>query len=173
MKQIFLFILILSLAACVSKEQKAIDAISAIEKTFYADSMNSPEPMIARNLITAYTDFAKTYPKHVSSPDYLFRSAEIANGILRNPNEALEHYAKVCSNYPEHEKASTSLFLQGFIFENYLKNPENAKKYYTEFLQKYPNHKLAGDVKFSIDHLGMSDEELIKMFDEKNAQVAN
>lgn len=54
-----------------------------------------------------------------------------------------------------------------FIYENQLHGAEKAKKLYEEFMKKYPDHELAKDVKFSLDHIGKSDEELIKEFEAK------
>ena len=65
------------------------------------------------------------------------------------------------------------LFLQGFVYESQLHNIIRAKEAYTEFIRKYPRHQLAKDAQFSIENLGKSDEELIKMFEEKNRAQKN
>ena len=161
----------LFIVACTSPKEKLSNKINEGEKKLFADSVKSYDQTSARELVTAYIDFTKSFPADSVSPLYLFKAAEVANGILKLPVEALEYYNWVVEKYPTHEKASVSLFLEGFISENNLKNNEKAKKYYEEFLSKYPDHSLSKDVKFSLEHLGMSDEDLIKMFEEKNKET--
>ena len=62
------------------------------------------------------------------------------------------------------------MFLVAFIYDTYLKQLDQAKTAYEKVIEKYPNHHLTRDAKLSIEHLGMSDEELIKMFEEKQKE---
>lgn len=45
-----------------------------------------------------------------------------------------------------------------------------ARKLYTEVVEKYPNERIALDAKLCIQHLGKSDEELIREFEKKSEQ---
>ena len=60
--------------------------------------------------------------------------------------------------------------MQGFIYENNLHSPEMARKLYEEFMKKYPNNELAKDVKFALDNLGKSDEEIMNAIMDKQKQ---
>ena len=154
--------------SCTSHQEKSNQRIEALEKELFGDSaMKFVDKTKARALIEAYIDHSKEFSEDKKTAEYIFKAAELANGI-HLPVEALEYYNLVCEKYPASEKAPISLFLQGFLYENQLKNFEKAKTFYNAFLQKYPKHALVKDVQFSLAHLGMSDEELIKMFEEKN-----
>ena len=63
-------------------------------------------------------------------------------------------------------KAPEALFLAAFCEETLNGDAQQAKFFYEEFLKKYPAHGLAKDAQFSIQNLGKTDEELIKMFEQ-------
>ena len=56
------------------------------------------------------------------------------------------------------------------VYENYLGDLDNAKMIYLEFLEKYPDNEFADDAEISIQNLGKSPEELIRQFEEQQAQ---
>jgi TolA-binding protein len=84
--------------------------------------------------------------------------------------DAIGCYKKVYEKYPNSKRAPFCLFMQGFIYENNLHSPEMAKKLYEEFMKKYPNNELAKDVKFALDNLGKSDEEIMNAIMDKQKQ---
>lgn len=153
--------------ACQSAKDKSSQNINALEKKLHDNPAMAMDKTFTRELTLAYSEFVEKFSDDTLSAEYLFRAGEIANGIML-PNDAISYFKKVYEKYPAHNKAATSLFLQGFVYETQLKNIEKAKTIYNEFLAKYPQHQLAKDVQFSLDNLGKSDEELIKMFEEKN-----
>ena len=67
-------------------------------------------------------------------------------------------------------KAPECLFLKAFVFENQLNNLKDAEILYKEFIASYPNHPLTDDAVASLEYLGKSPEELVRMFQEKNAE---
>jgi len=118
------------------------------------------------NYIDACQAYALAQPTDKMSPEYLYKAAEVAKSI-RSSSKALSLYDWILSKYPDHERAPTSLFIKGFILENELKNQNMAKTVYTEFLNKYPDHQLSDDVKFLVENLGKSDEEIAKIIESK------
>ncbi len=88
--------------------------------------------------------------------------AEVYAGNMSQFPKAIEYYQKIISTYPNRPEASKSLFKIGFTYEDQLKDLTNAKKIYEEFLSKYPNDSLSVSVKFSLDHLGESEEDIIQ-----------
>lgn len=168
MKKLFILFLVVGFVACKSKRDQSLDSIRSMEQGLMSDSAKREiDPAKGRALITAYMDFSKANPNDTMAPELLFKAAELANG-MRAPVEALEYYSLVYSKFPNYSKAPLCLFLQGFIYENNLRNAKKAKEFYELFLKSYPNHPLANDVRFSLQHVGMSDEELIKMFESQN-----
>jgi hypothetical protein len=59
--------------------------------------------------------------------------------------------------------------MQAFLYETVLNDKEKAKAKYEEFIKSYPQHPLVSSAKASFDQInsGMSDEQLIKMFEQK------
>ena len=110
-------------------------------------------------------------PDDSLAPEYLYSAAELANGLLQR-TRAIELFAKNNQQYPLSKKAPVCLFFQGFIYETQLNDLPKAKELYSEFLQKFPDHQLTKDVKFSLDNLGKSPEELIKQFEQNTAVQA-
>jgi len=120
----------------------------------------------SRSYVDACEAYAMANPNSANAPVYLFKSAEVAKS-LRSYTKAINSYDWIIQKYPNYEKAPTSLFLKGFMMENEIGNKEEAKKIYNSFLEKYGSHDLADDVKFLIENLDKSDEEILKMIEEK------
>jgi TolA-binding protein len=76
-------------------------------------------------------------------------------------------YDWIIQYYPKSDKTASVLFLKGFILDSELSRKEEAKKVYNNFLEKYPGDSLANDVKFLLDNLGKSDQEIIKGLENK------
>jgi tetratricopeptide (TPR) repeat protein len=150
--------------ACQSPRDKAYTKIAENEKLLHSDSTMVVNSRLANDLVVSYISFAEQFPSDTLSPEYLFRAAEVSSGI-GNPVKAIELYKQVYEKYPSYKRSSYSLFLQGFVYENQLRDTANARKIYSLFIEKYPSHPLARDVKFSIDNLGKSEEELIREFE--------
>ncbi len=152
------------LIACKSERDKIADQISELEQELRADSLAIINEGKARELIGMYSGFADTYRDDTLSAEYLFRAGEISSGI-GDYFQAIQFY-KQCSEKVYYSKRSVAFFLMGFIYENYLDDTGNAKRIYETFLQKFPGDKLEKDVRFSLEHLGKSPEELIKQFEQ-------
>lgn len=154
--------------SCTNERTRLATDITKGEQQLFADSSRSLNTQVAENVLNSYLAFAAKFPEDTMTPEYLFRSADLANG-LHHSSQSLELFARVCSKYPEHRKAAAALFMQAFISETVLQDKEKAKKLYGEFLQKYPSHQLSVSAKASLDQLnsGMSDEELIRMFESR------
>jgi tetratricopeptide (TPR) repeat protein len=83
------------------------------------------------------------------------------------PREALDHYKLFVQKYHDMQPGALSLFLVGYIYSNDLHMNDSAKFYFEQFLVKYPNHELVPSVKFELESIGKSPQEV---FDEKTSQ---
>ena len=164
----------LGLVACNAGKEKeeALKEIAALETKMHADSLRAPDRALIKELSQKYAGFAEHFSSDDKAPEFLYRAGEIASSLM-NSGEAIAYFKEVCEKYPDHEKAPVCLFLQGFVYETQLKDIQKAKGIYEEFLKKYPKHDLADDVQATIQNLGKSDEELIRMFEEKNKPKVN
>lgn len=138
------------------------------EKIFTDPDFNGLNRAACTEYIDACQAHALAYPNSASSPNYLYKAAEVAKSI-KSTQKALTLYDWILDEYPNYEKAATTLFIKGFIIENELGNDELARTVYNSFLEKYPKHELADDVQFLIDNLGKTDEEIAKMIESKQS----
>lgn len=169
----FVSVLFLSLLfSCKPESDRLADKIKETEKQLINDSTKTLNRELAEEQLKTYAAFTEKFPEDSRSEEFLYKAAELANSMGKTP-VALDYYHSFCEKYPQSKKAPYALFLQAFIYENQLKNLERARELYTSFLTSYPDHELAKDARFSLDNLGKSEEELIKMFEEKNKEDAS
>ncbi|MFT6333601.1 MAG: outer membrane protein assembly factor BamD (BamD/ComL family) [Saprospiraceae bacterium] len=100
------------------------------------------------------------------APEYLYRAAEMARTLKTYP-KALSIYDWIEDRYPNYEKSATTMFLKGFMLENELNDKESAREVYQEFATKFPKSDLQDDVKFLLDNIDKTDEEIMKMIEKK------
>ncbi len=155
----------LLIISCVNEKQKLQGEIAVAEEQLKNDSSNVVDKQKVANVIHLYSNFVEKFKDDSMSAEYLFRAADLTNGI-QQPDKAIEMFGRV-SEYQQYSKAPIALFLQGFIAETELKNLGMAKKYYEKFLAKYPNHEMADDVKITLSNIGKSPEDIIKEFEAK------
>ena len=136
-----------------------------LEKERDLHARTDVDPEAARAMIGKYIEFVNKYPEDSLSSKYLFKAAEIAMNF-EQPNNSITYLTRIEDNYPDYEEYGTSLFLKAFIYDNYLKSYEKAEQYYNIFLEKYPDHPFAKDAKSSLMFLGISDDDLIKLFED-------
>ena len=169
MKYISIILLAVAITSCESAKKKLADQIKASETKLFNDSMKVLNLQEANAVYKNYILYADTYKEDTSSADYLFKAADLANGLNR-PKESIELFERLRNSFPQYRKSSSALFMEAFIYETAMNDKESAKKKYKEFIAAYPDHKLTPSAKASLDQLNsnLSDEEMIKMFEAKN-----
>ena len=159
-------VLLLIISACTNEQQELKKEIDALEKLAFEDTTGTflNESDVA--LVDKYIAYADKYPESNEAPDYLFKAAEISMNI-GNHMQAIQLFDRFREQYPDEEKAPVALFFKGFIFDDRLKDFPTAEEVYNEFLKNYPAHELADDVQAMKQHLGKSDEEIIREFEQR------
>ena len=163
----------LAFLSCTSPREKAVTAIEKAEQSLFTDSSAVPDVEKALSLYTLYTGFAEQYKQDTLAPEYLFRAADLAQGI-RHFRLALNCYDELLKFHPESRKSAAALFMEGFVLQEGLHQPDSAKMKYELFLQKYPDHVLASSAMGMLEQLrsGLTDEELIRSFEQKQDTAA-
>ena len=70
------------------------------------------------------------------------------------------------SNYPEFDKNPVALFmLATFVYDEQLHDLDKAREAYQQIIDNYPENPFANDAAIAITQLGMTPEELIRMFE--------
>lgn len=163
---VFTLAFVISLFSCSSEKERLANRIAKGEEQLLNDSTKMLNPDIAKKVMKDYVDYVAQYKDDSLSAGYLFKAADLANG-LQQPKESIRLYEQLLKQYPNFKKAPSALFMIGFIYDTILQDKEKAKAYYAEFLQKYPQHPLASSAQASLDQInsGLSDEDLVKMFE--------
>lgn len=160
-----------TLFSCSSEKERLANRISKGEHQLLNDSTKMLNPEIAKKVMKDYLDYSAQYKDDSLAPAFLFKAADLANG-LADPKQSIRLYEQLLKEYPDYKKSAAAMFMIGFIYDTAIRDTAKAKEYYSRFLEKYPQHPLAPSAKASLDQInsGMSDEELIRMFEEKNKQ---
>lgn len=161
--------MILIIASCKSAKDRLTDEIKSGEEILFNDSLKTLNEVEANKVFLNYIKYAEVYKDDSLSAQYLFKAGDLSNGLNR-PAEAISIFERMRNTFPEYRKAPAALFMEGFLYETRMDNPEKAKEKYREFISKYPDHKLTSSAQASLDQLeaNFSNEELIKMFEDKN-----
>ena len=159
--------------ACSPSRNKLADAIHESENQLFSDSLHGLDARVAGQLLERYREFATLFPGDSMAPEYLFKRAELANGLGR-PAEAEHMLDSLRQAYPGHARAATALFMEAFIFETALHHSQQAIEKYEQFLKEYPDHQLARSAKFSLLQLqqGVSTDDLVRMWEAQNDSAA-
>ncbi len=160
-------LLVAGFISCTSSKEKEIKRIKAYESELLNDKTGIHKEK-ADTLLNMYDRFAKDYPSDSLVPHFMFKAGDLAMN-MNEPQRAISYFDIICNSYKNFNRMPDCIFLKGFIYENYLDDLEKAKSHYQEFIQKYPNHELTSSAQGALDNLGLSPDDIVKKFQEKNA----
>lgn len=149
-----------------SDDSNSSSKIDSLEALVFENQGAKSNPKTAMNLVREYSKYYQTNQPDSLAVDRLFKAAELSMGIGQG-NLAVKYFRTVSDDHKDFYKVPEAMFLLGFCSENLVKDTAQARFFYNKFIEAHPEHHLAQDAKFSIQNMGMSDEELIKMFEEK------
>ena len=167
MKRIFV-LLSLALMMLSCGEKMSVEKINELEsKVFAKDAVLTAENVI--QLVDAYVLFAEQNPNDQQTPDFLFKALDVAVGVnAEGPQKAIDIANVLIEKYPDFEMTPMAMFIKGFVYENMIGDLKNAEATYRQFIEKYPESPMVGDVKATLENLGLTPEELIRKFEEAN-----
>ena len=121
----------------------------------------------------AVTDAVATFNKYVEenpeandAPEYLFKAIEVSVNTKQDPQQSIAMVNRLLENYPEFDKNPVALFmLATFVYDEQLHDLDRARDAYQRIVDDYPNSPFAKDAAIAITQLGMTPEELVKMFE--------
>lgn len=161
--------LVLLLSACGPSEKTltandlALVKIDSLESILFSDSDEPADPKAGMMLVRQYAQFYQNNQSDSLGIDMLFKAGEVSMGIGQG-NLAVKYFRTVFEDHPKFNRAPEALFLCGFCEENVNADTAQARFFYQKFVDDFPKHELAEDAKFSIQNMGMTNEDLIKMF---------
>lgn len=157
--------------SCKPSKEKELQKIKEMEDRLLGDNENSIDGVSAYNLQTAYTGFYEDFPDAPETPELLFKAADMCVN-LKWSKQAVDYLNIITSQYPDYEKTPDALFLLAFVHDHLVDDDAKAGEYYRAYIEQYPDHIFVKDAEASIRNLGKTDEEIMKEFELKNANVA-
>ena len=167
MKKLLLSVfVVLMMLSC--GEKVSVKEVKELESKVLAKGAKPTKEEVIQ-LVDAYILFAEQNPDDAQSPDYLFRALDIAVGVnAEGPDKAIKIADMLIEKCPDFEMTPMAMYLKGFVYENIVGDLQNAEMTYRQFIEKYPESPMVEEIKFTIENLGLSPEELIRKFEEAN-----
>lgn len=167
MKHLSLIVLVVVfLFSCTNQREADLGKIQKTEKETFDSLTGEINKVKAEELAVLYLAFAKEYQSDTLGASMYFKAAEIFM-TLNKGKEAIDALDNLVKNYPTDELVANALHFKGFIFEEKLGDLDKAREAYLKVIELFPNTDLSANAQASIDNLGKSPEEVIKMFEEK------
>jgi tetratricopeptide (TPR) repeat protein len=121
----------------------------------------------SRLLLEKTLRFVETYPRDRKNPDYLLLAARSAIGIGEY-EKGISILDSILVRYTNYGKLPEIMFLKAFTYDESLNKKEKAKEAYLKLIQTYPHDPLAKEAQLMLDNLFLSNEELIRKFEQQN-----
>ncbi len=151
--------------ANLSIRDKQVLKIDSFESTIRAsiDSAKNPSIQLALGVIKEYEVFTYKFPDDSLAPIYLFKSAQIFDGMLGDKAKAARLYQRIYDEYQDYPNRPMMLFYQGNTLHD-MGDTTNAINQLKLFIAKYPDHEFRDDAENLVSFILMDEEELEKFF---------
>ncbi len=174
MKKTFVLLAIammFALVGCHNQNSKTStnDVQKAEEALFNEDQTTNLDAI--PDAIATFSKYAEENPEAADAPEYLFKAVEISINTKQDAQQSIDLVHRLVTNYPEFDKDPVALFmLATFVYDEQLHDLDQARETYQQVVDNYPDSPFADDAAIAITQLGMTPEELVKMFE---AQESN
>ena len=164
-------VMIIALAGCQNQGTKQNnktteqDVKKAEAALFNADHSTNKEAV--PEAIATFHQFAVDNPEDALAPEYLFKALEVSVNTKQDPAGSVLLCEKLLEKYPDFDKNPVALFmLASFVYDDQMDDMDQARATYQRIIDNYPDSPFAKDAAISIGQLGMSPDDLVKMFEE-------
>lgn len=165
-KSILLFAILLLVVAACNRNAKTTqnDVKKAEEALFNEDQTMNAEAVT--DAVATFNKYVEENPEAADAPEVLFKAVEISVNTKQDAKQSIELVNKLVANYPECDKNPIALFmLATFVYDEQLHDLDKARETYQQIVDNYPESPFAADAAIAITQLGMTPEELVKMFE--------
>lgn len=174
MKKLILPLSFLILVSCGGSDEPVLSEndqrIAELENIVFTDTTGRFDVQIALELAALYTHkIRKETLADSVAVDLHFKAGELYMNA-RKPNLAIRQFDLIVSDHSSSNKAGTAAFMKGFVAETVANDIDLARKNYQAFIEQFPEHQLVDDAQFSIQNLGLTDDELLERIRNKNAE---
>ena len=105
---------------------------------------------------------------NANSPEALFNAIGERMYAKQDPQETIKMVDRLVTDYPEYENNPVALFmLASFVYDEQMHDLDKARETYQRVIDEYPGTPFANDATIAITQLGMTPEELVRMFEEQ------
>lgn len=105
------------------------------------------------------------------SPEALFNALGEGINAKQDPQESIMMVDQLVTDYPKYENTPVALFmLASFVYDEQLHDLDKARETYQRIIDEYPDTPFAADASIAITQLGMTPEELVRMFEEQQGE---
>ena len=141
-----------------SDVKKAEQALFNEDQTMNAEAINEA--------VTTFNKYAEENPEAADAAEYLFKAIEISVNTKQDSKQSIDMVSRLLENYPQFDKNPVALFmLATFVYDEQLHDLDKARETYQQIVDNYPESPFANDAAIAITQLGMTPDELIKMFE--------
>ena len=168
---ILAILIALAMVGCHNQNNKTSqdDVKKAEAALFNEDQTVNPEA--ATDAVSTFINYVEENPDAPDAADYLFKAIEISINTKQDPKQSIELVDKLLGNYPKCDKDPVALFmLASFVYDEQLGDLDKARAAYQRIVDDYPDSPFASDAAISITQLGMTPDELVKMFEAQESE---
>jgi TolA-binding protein len=165
-KNILLFaILLLVAVGCNRNPKTSADDVKKAEAALFNGDMTANAEAVP-DAIATFSKYVEDNPEAADAADVLFKAVEISVNTKQDPQQSISLVNKLVADYPTFEKNPVALFmLATFVYDEQQHDLDKARETYQQIIDNYPENPFARDAEISITQLGMTPEELIRMFE--------
>ena len=157
-------------AGCNRNPKTSLDDVKKAESAHFNEDMTANAEAVP-NAIATFGKYVEDNPEAAEAPDVLFKAVEVSINTKQDAQQSIGLVNKLVTDYPKFDKNPVALFmLATFVYDEQLGDLDKARETYQQVIDNYPESPFAKDAEISITQLGMTPEELIKMFE---AQAEN
>ncbi|MBR4148259.1 MAG: tetratricopeptide repeat protein [Bacteroidales bacterium] len=173
MKRNILFIALMAIlvtVGCNRTVKTTQDDVKKAEAALFNEDMTANAEAVPYAIAT-FGKYVEDNPEATDAPDVLFKAVEVSINTRQDPQQSIGLVNKLVADYPKFDKNPVALFmLATFVYDEQQHDLDKAREAYQQVIDNYPESPFAKDAEISITQLGMTPEELIRMFE---AQVEN
>lgn len=155
-------------ASCSPEVKKSqLQLLEAELESLRQEPIQDPlaEAQLKQKLAKAYIEAVEKDSAGIDPATYLFKAADLYEGMASYSKKALGLYQELLRSYPDHPLGAESAFRRGWIYANLLQDTVNAERALAQFVRLYPDHELVPNVPTELVQLGMSPDEAYRFLE--------
>ena len=162
---LFIALLLLAFVSCQRNAKTTEAQVKEAEAALFNDDMSANVEAVP-NAIATFVKYAEDHADAPEAPEYLFKAIEVSINAKQDTQQSVDLVQRLLKDYPQFDKNPVALFmLATFVYDDQLHDYDKARECYQRIMKDYPDSPFAKDAGIAIEQLGVSPEELIKIFE--------